>query len=120
MKKFKTVEEYIGSAPKNVQVKLNQVRSLIKKAAPKAIEKISYAIPFYGYHGRLVYFSYFKNHIGLYIMHGVLDDFAGDVKPYKSGKATLRFDLDKPLPLTFIRKLVLATKAKNEKEEWVK
>ena len=67
MKNPKDVDAYISTAPKESQTKLNQLRSIIKKSAPQALEKISYGMPYYTYKGRLAYFSAWKTHIGLYI-----------------------------------------------------
>ena len=114
MKKAKNVTEYIASAPKEVQGKLRQLRGIIKSVAPKAEEKISYGMPYYGYKGRLVYFAYFKNHIGLYIPTPVIEEHKSELKAYETANATVRFPLDKKLPVALIRKLVKARMKKNE------
>ena len=108
------VDEYIASAPQEVQEKLERIRSIIKEVAPDAQEKISYGMPYYGYKGRLAYFSYFKNHIGLYIMPKVLKDFEEEIKEYRTGRATLRMELNKKLPIPLIKKLIKAGVKKNE------
>ena len=108
------VDEYIAKAPKEVQEKLRELRAVIKSVAPEAQEKISYGMPYYGYKGRLAYFAYFKNHIGLYIMPKVLVDFEDEIKEYKTGRATLRLALDEKLPITLIKRLVKAGVQKNE------
>ena len=61
LNKPKTVNEYILMAPKEAQGKLKQIRRIIKAAAPKALEKLSYGMPYYGYKGRLAYFAHAKN-----------------------------------------------------------
>ena len=62
----KAVDAYIAAAPKVAQPRLGQLRKLIKDTAPKATERLSYGMPHYEYKGRLIYFSAFKNHIGVY------------------------------------------------------
>ena len=62
-----TVDEYIASAPQEVQDQLKEIRSIIKAAAPEAKEGISYGTPYYSYEGRLAYFANAKEHIGLYV-----------------------------------------------------
>lgn len=114
MKKAKNVDEYISMAPAEVQEKLIQVRKAIKSIAPKAIEKISYSMPYYGYKGRLAYFAFFKNHIGLYISPPVIEEHKGDLKDYETAMATVRFPLDKKLPILLIKKLIKARLKKNE------
>lgn len=63
MNKPKSVDDYIDKAPREVQAKLKEMRKIIKSAAPRAEEKISYGMPYYGYKGRLAYFAYFKDHM---------------------------------------------------------
>jgi uncharacterized protein YdhG (YjbR/CyaY superfamily) len=63
---IKTIDEYIAQFPKNTQLLLEQIRAVIKKAAPTAEEKISYGIPTFVLHKNLVHFGGFKNHIGFY------------------------------------------------------
>lgn len=114
MKSSRNVEEYIRKAPKEIQPKLKELQSLIKNLVPGAEEKISYGMPYYGYRGRLFYFAYFKDHISVFVMHGVADDFADEVKDIRTGRATLRLPLDRKLPLALLKKLVKASVKKNE------
>ena len=108
MKKPISVDEYIKNAPAELQGRLKDLRSVIKQVAPSAEEKISYAMPYYGYKGRLVYFSYFKNHIGVYLTPPITKMFAKELKEYETHMATIRFPHDKKLPLNLVKKLVKA------------
>jgi uncharacterized protein YdhG (YjbR/CyaY superfamily) len=110
----KDVAGYIAAAPKEVRGKLKELRAVIRKAAPAAEEKISYGIPYYGHHGRLVYFSAWKNHIGIYIPTPVVQEHARELRAYETTSATIRFPLDKKLPIALIKKLVKARMKKNE------
>jgi uncharacterized protein YdhG (YjbR/CyaY superfamily) len=74
MKKAKDVDEYIAKAPKEVRGKLKELRAIIKSAAPKAEERISYGMPYYRYKGRLVYFRLSRAHIGLYVPTPVIEE----------------------------------------------
>lgn len=106
-KSFKTVDAYIASFPIIVQNTLQELRQTIKKVAPKAEETISYGIPAYTFHGRLVYFAAYENHIGIYPTTETLKQaFTKEIAPYQRGKGTLRFPLDKPLPFDLIKRLV--------------
>lgn len=98
----KDVDAYIAAAPKAAQPLLRQLRTTIRRAAPKAEEKISYGIPFYEYRGRLIYFAVFKKHVGIY----PAGDDAEELKEYLSGRSTLRFPIGEPLPLARITRLV--------------
>jgi uncharacterized protein YdhG (YjbR/CyaY superfamily) len=94
--------------------KLRQLRKAIREVAPAAEERISYGIPYYGYKGRLVYFAAFKKHIGLYVPGPVIEDHKRDLKGFEIAKSTVRFPLDKKLPIALIKKLVRARKKLNE------
>src|SRR2546421_12038449 len=99
--KSRDVGSYIAAAPKEAQPHLRRLRQTIKAAAPKAEEKLSYGIPFYEYHGRLIYFAGYKKHVALYP--------AGDangLERYLAVKSTRRFPLDEPLPVAKIGSLV--------------
>ena len=84
MQKVKSVDEYIASAPIEIRDKLTELRSAIKESAPNAEEKISYGMPYYGYKGRLVYFAYAKDHIGLYGMPYALDELKDELKDFRT------------------------------------
>ena len=112
--KPKDVAAYIAAAPKDVRGKLKELRAVIRQAAPSAEEKISYGIPYYGYKGRLIYFSLWKTHIGIYIPTPVVAEHKSELKSYKTTNATIRLPLDKKLPLALIKKLVKARMKLND------
>lgn len=111
MKKINSVDEYIAVAPKEVRNTLQQLRSVIRKAAPKATERISYGMPFYEYggtgiKGRLIYFAAFKKHFSLFIMPNSQKDIPPEMKEFHISKATYKFPIDKPLPYTLISQTI--------------
>ena len=109
------VDAYVAAAPKAMQPMLRQLRRAIKSAAPKAEEKLSYRMPYYAYHGRLIYFAAHKNHIGLYPIIGREKElYAKELKPYMAEKATLQFPIGKPLPLALVKKVVKERARVNE------
>jgi uncharacterized protein YdhG (YjbR/CyaY superfamily) len=112
--KPKSVDDYIAAAPKEVRSKLKELRATIREAAPDAEERISYGMPYYAYKGRLAYFAVFKNHIGFYIPTPVIEEHKNELKDYEAANATIRFLLDKRLPVMLIKKLVKARMKKNE------
>ena len=65
-KGFENIEAYIATFPADVQKILQEMRKVIKEAAPQAVEKISYQMPTFYLEGNLVHFAAFKNHIGFY------------------------------------------------------
>lgn len=105
-KTFNSVEEYIAMQDDIVQPKLVQLRQLIKKAAPKAEETVSYQMPAYRLNGILVYFAAFKKHIGFFPTPSGIKQFKEDPAAYDTSKGTIRFPLDTPLPANLIRNIV--------------
>ena len=102
-----TIDEYIATFPAEARARLEQVRQAIHKAVPRAEEGISYRIPTFRLDGRyLIYFAGFKGHIGVYPVHADDPKLGAAIAPYVSGKATLRFPFDEPLPLALIARVV--------------
>ncbi len=112
-KMLKDVDSYIQSAPKETRGKLKDLRSVIRKVAPDAEERISYGMPYYHYKGRLVYFAAAKKHIGLYVPPPIIEEHKSELKNFETAKATVRFSIDKPLPIPLIKKLIKARMEKN-------
>ena len=117
MQHFKNVDEYIASAPEDSQPKLTTIRNIIKETAPAASERISYGMPYYGYNGRLVYFAYAKDHIGLYVPPPVIEEHKDELERYGTAKATVRFPLTEELPVALIKKLIKARMKKIEESK---
>jgi uncharacterized protein YdhG (YjbR/CyaY superfamily) len=104
--KAKDIDGYIAGFPADVQKLLNQVRTTIKKAAPEAEEAIKYAIPAFVFNGDLVYFAAFKNHIGFYPAPTGSEAFKKELSIYKTGRGSVQFPLDEPMPLDLMTKIV--------------
>lgn len=108
------VTTYIAGFPPATRKLLRQVRSLIRKTAPKAAEGISYGIVGYKYHGMLIYFAAFTQHIGLYPGAKAIVHFRDRLTKYKTAKGTVQFRLDTPLPSGLIRDIVRWRMRENE------
>jgi len=102
----KNIDEYIAGFPEGVQEKLRKLRATIREAAPDAEEKISYQMPTFALQGNLVHFAAFEHHIGLYPAPTGIEEFADELAPYKSGKGSVRFPLDKPIPYALVSRIV--------------
>lgn len=110
----KNIDEYIHTFPENVQVILEKIRHIIQEVAPEAQEKISYGMPSFHYMGKvLVYFAAFKAHIGFYALPSGNDAFRTELLPYKTGKGSIQFPLDKPIPYDLIKKIVMFRVSEN-------
>jgi uncharacterized protein YdhG (YjbR/CyaY superfamily) len=115
---YKTVNEYIDSFPKETRRVLKILRTVIKSSAPKAEEKISYQMPGYVLAGRsLVYFAAWKNHISFYPASSkTLGKFKKELEKYEISKGTVRFSIDKPLPIALIKRITKYRVSENLKK----
>lgn len=103
---FTTIDEYIAGFPPETQAILQELRAVIRAAAPEAQEKISYQMPTFALHGNLVHFAAWKTHIGLYPTASGTQAFQQELAAYTTSKGAVRFPLDQPLPFDLIRKIV--------------
>lgn len=101
-----TVAEYIALHPPKVQKKLKKIRSIIRKNAPDALEKISYGMPGYIYLGMLIYFAAYKNHIGLYAMPSAIIHFQKKLTGYRLSKGTIQLPIDAAVPELLLAQIV--------------
>jgi uncharacterized protein YdhG (YjbR/CyaY superfamily) len=118
MKKSKvappTVDAYIAASDSHLQKPLKQIREAIKTAAPDAEEVISYQMPAYKQNGMLVFFAGYKYHIGFYPTASGIENFKNVIAKYKWSKGAIQFPLDKPLPISLIKKIVKYKLKENE------
>ena len=104
--KFTTMDAYIASFPKEVQTILEQIRETIRKAAPGAVEAISYQIPTFKLSGsNLVHFAAWKDHIGFYATPSGNVAFQKELLRYKVAKGSIQFPLDEPIPYDLVAKI---------------
>lgn len=104
--KFTTVDQYIGTFAPDIQAKLQEIREVIKAAAPKADELISYNMPGYKLNGMLVFFAANKAHLGFYPATNSMNEFAKDLTKFTTTKGSVHFPYDQPLPVKLITKMV--------------
>lgn len=108
------VDAYIARFPPEIQQRLHQVRRLIRQLVPEAEESISYGMPAYKLNGPLVYFAAFPHHTGFYALPSAQKTFQKELARYKTGKGSVQFPHDQPLPLALIRSIVLFRRKENE------
>lgn len=113
--KAATVAEYIKMAPKEAQEKLKELRAILREVAPGAKENIKWGSPVLEDKRILFAYSAFKNHLNFMPTQSSLTPFKDDLAPYRTGKDTIQFSYDKPLPKTLIRKIA-AFRVKDVKE----
>ena len=114
----KTIDEYIAGFPHEVQEILEKIRKTIRTAAPDAEETIKYRMPTFTLKGNLVHFAAFKKHVGFYPVPTGIEGFRNELSVYEGGKGSVKFPLDKPIPLDLIGKIVeFRVKENLEREE---
>jgi uncharacterized protein YdhG (YjbR/CyaY superfamily) len=101
-----TIDQYIQGFSPEIRAILSELRSTVRRAAPEAVERISYRIPTFYLNGNLVHFAAFERHIGFYPTPGGIARFKEELKRYKSAKGSVQFPLDEPLPLHLIEEIV--------------
>lgn len=102
------VEDYIAALPEKQRSVMQELRGIVTAAAPEAAEAISYKMPALKIDNRF-FMSYdaYKSHFSLFPWTDAMAATLGDeIKPYLSGKGTLRFEADQPLPADLIRRIV--------------
>jgi uncharacterized protein YdhG (YjbR/CyaY superfamily) len=113
--KATTVTEYINAAPKEAQKKLREIRAILKEVAPKATETLKWGSPVFEEKRILFSYSAFKSHLNFMPTHSSIEPFKKELAAFKTGKDTIQFPYDKPLPRTLIRKIA-AFRAKDVRE----
>jgi len=111
----KTIDEYLARVEPEQRVALEAMRQVIRKAAPKAEEVITYGIPAFRQNGFLIGFAASAKHCSLHPMNNhTVADFAADLAGYNTSTGTIRFTPDNPLPAALVRRIVRARVDENE------
>lgn len=107
------VDAYIAKAPADLQPILERIRTVIKAAAPGAVERMGYGMPGYYLNGGLVWFGAYKTHIGFYPAPNGIDAFEAELAQYTRTKGSVHFPLDRPVPYDLIGRIVAYRLAEN-------
>jgi uncharacterized protein YdhG (YjbR/CyaY superfamily) len=106
MKLNADVTAYIAAQPSAQRKALKQLRSIIGKVVPKAEEVISYKMPAYKMNGMLVWFAGCTHHVALYPKAKAIAVFKHKLKDFGTSKGTVKFPLNKTLPVKLIQQIV--------------
>lgn len=121
MKSYTTVEEYLKNVPADKLAALEKLRKTIRSVVPKAEEYISYGMPTFKYHGPLCSYAAFKEHCSLFPWNSTLiKKHAEELKDFKTAKGTIQFRVEKPLPVSLIKKLIKERAKENEVKALIK
>ena len=104
---FKSIDEYLATQPAGAQAALRAVRAAIRAAVPDAEEAISYQMPAFRLHGRvMIFFAGWKEHYSIYpATDGLAEAFRKELAGYEISKGTIRFPMSEPVPVKLIERL---------------
>lgn len=104
------IRAYLTAQPAKARAVLKQIRDVIKAVAPDAVDSFSYRIPGVKLDGKaLVWYAGFTHHVSLYpIGEKIRGQYSVELQGYETSKGTVRFPLDKPLPIPLVKRLVKA------------
>lgn len=103
--KLSTIDEYIEAAPEKARPKLIDLRTILKEVAPNATEAIKWGSPVFEENRILFAFAAFKTHLNFMPTKSSLDPFEKELEKFVTGKGTIQFPYDKPLPKALIKKI---------------
>ena len=111
MPDFATIDEYIASQPQEAQEILQELRSIIKEAAPDAEEILNYKVPSFtlvpgGKREHQIMIAGYAKFVSFYPFPSTMEQFADELKEFKQGKGSVQFPLKKPLPKDLIFRMV--------------
>lgn len=99
------VDDYINAAPDNAKLKLIEIRSILKRVAPNAKELIKWGVPVFEEKRILFSISAHKSHLNFMPTGPSIQPFINELKNYKTGKDTIQFLYNEPLPKELIEKI---------------
>jgi len=103
-------DEYLEQFPEPQRGVLQALRETIRAAAPEATETIAYGVPTFKVGNRnLVHYAGFKNHCSFFPgSSATTDTFIDELGPYRTGRGTIQFAVEAPLPADLVTRVVKA------------
>lgn len=115
------IEKYLAVLPDDQREALEKLRKTILSVAKGAEEKMSYGMPTVVYKGNLVHYAAFKSHMSLFGASAFMtNELKSELEGFKTSKGTIQFTVEKPLPVTLVKKIVKARMKENEERETAK
>ncbi len=100
-----TITEYINAAPPVARKMLREMRAILKKVAPQAKEILKWGNPVFEEKRILFAYTAYKAHLNFMPTRSALEPFKKELVEYTTGKDTIQFPYDKPLPKALIHKI---------------
>jgi uncharacterized protein YdhG (YjbR/CyaY superfamily) len=102
------IDAYLAGLEEPKRSTLQALRHTILEVIPEAEEGISYQVPAFRLHRKVVVgFAAFKNHLS-YLPHSgsVFPQLQQEVASYRTSTGALQFPIDQPLPKPLVEKLL--------------
>lgn len=107
MKEYKNIDDYLQQLNESDRAELQRVRKLIQQTVPEAEETISYGMPTFKYKGKpLMHFAAFKDHLSIFPTAEPIAELQDQLKEFATGKGTLQYTVQKPIPNELIKQLL--------------
>jgi uncharacterized protein YdhG (YjbR/CyaY superfamily) len=104
---IKTIDEYLANVDAPKKAALEHIRKLVHQVVPEAEESISYGMPAFKYKGKpLIYFAAFADHLSIFPTSTPIAELKDKLEEFKTGKGTIQFTLEKPVPDALIKELL--------------
>jgi uncharacterized protein YdhG (YjbR/CyaY superfamily) len=102
-----SVVSFLEEVEPTLRKELLSLCQFIANHFPEGTSKIAYDMPAFLVKGKpLCYFNVYPNHVGFYVFPQTHKAFEKALSPYKRGKGSVQFPLNKPLPLDLIKKMI--------------
>jgi uncharacterized protein YdhG (YjbR/CyaY superfamily) len=112
-----TISEYISAAPKEAHKNLREMYAILKSVAPGATEGLKWGSPVFEENRILFAFAAFKSHLNFMPTPSAMKPFQKELAQFTTGKGSIQFPYDKPLPKALVRKMAaLRVKELREKD----
>lgn len=111
MPNFDTIDDYIANQPEEAQKILQELRNIIKEAAPDVVEVLNYKVPSFtlvpgGKRDQQIMMAGYAKFVGFYPFPTTMEAFKEELNAYKQGKGSVQFPYEKPLPKDLIMRMV--------------
>lgn len=100
-----SIEAYIASQQEEIRSLLSNLHRVVSASIPDAEHRMSWGMPTYWKGDNIIHFVAHAKHVGIHIGSDVLDHFQNQLRSYKTGKGSVQFPYDKPIPYDLIAEM---------------